>query len=183
MISHMLVHASPAGRFMPFSPLRFQQYAADLSEAVYELRSEMLDREKLKQDFPGGLQTRVIGSDQYVTLGDKTVVVSPMASDQEIATALNLDKIDGVAAVAPKPAEPIASNITGLQSGAFEDALAQMRQQFADRQKRAVGKILNAVDAGAAKMDAAADQVAAKVDKEISAALQEFAQHTNGGPA
>ena len=124
------------------------------------------------------MQTRVIGSNKFVTQNGKTVMVSQMATDQEIATALNLDKIDG----AVKPAEPAGSNITGLQSGAFQDALAQMRQKLADRQKQAVGKILNAVETGAAKMDEAADQAAAKVDKEISAALQEFATHTNGGP-
>lgn len=125
------------------------------------------------------MQTRVIGSDKFVTLNGKTVMVSQMATEQEIATALNLDKIDGAA----KPADPVASNVCGLQSGAFQDALTQMRQKIAARQKQAVGKILNAVETGAAKMDAAADEIAAKVDKEISAALQEFAQHSNGGPA
>lgn len=95
---------------LPFSPLRFSQYAADLSKAVRYLEREMLDREKLKREFPGGLQTRIVGPNKYVTLGSKTVVVSPMASDQEIATALNLDKIDGVAA---KPIEPIKKNLTG----------------------------------------------------------------------
>src|ERR1700748_3430794 len=149
----------------PFSLLRFSVYARDLSEAISEMSHERM-------------QTRVIGSNKFATLDGKTVMVSATATDQEIATALNLDKIDGAA----KPLDPVSSNISGLQSGAFQDALTQMRQKIADRQKQAVGKILNAVETGAAKMDAAADDVAAKVDKEISAALQEFAQHTNGGP-
>lgn len=147
-----------------FSPLRFSIYARDLSQALSEMSR---------------MQTRIIGSNKFATLNGKTVMVSATATDQEIATALNLDKIDGAA----KPADPVTSNITGLQSGAFQDALTQMRQRLADRQKHAVGKILASVEAGAAKMDEAADQAAAKVDKEISAALQEFAQHTNGGPA
>jgi len=147
-----------------FSPLRFSNYARDLEEAVYQMLEER--------------QTRIIGSNKFVTLNGKTVMVSATATEQEIAAALNRDKIDGTA----KPADPVTSNITGLQSGAFHDALTQMRQKFADRQKQAVGKIMASVETGAAKMDAAADEVSAKVDKEISAALQEFAQHTNGGP-
>lgn len=85
------------------------------------------------------------------------------------------------------PAKPIdtapTSNITGLLSGAFKDKLAEMRLKIADRQKQALAKIDGAVVNGAAKMEAAADDVARKVDQEISAALQEFAIHTNGGPA
>ncbi len=85
------------------------------------------------------------------------------------------------------PAKPVdtgpASNITGLVGGAFQAKLAEMRVKIADRQKVALARIDGAVVSGASRIEAAADDVAQKVDKEISAALQEFSQFSNGGPA
>lgn len=74
-------------------------------------------------------------------------------------------------------------SITGLQSGAFEAKLAEMRKKIADGQNQALAKIDGAVTEGNAKIDAAAEGVKAKVTKEIEDALQEFALTTNGGPA
>ncbi len=74
-------------------------------------------------------------------------------------------------------------SVTGIQSGAFQAALAKMRQDIADRQTEALGKIATAVVSGAAKMNAAVDDVVAKADKEVDAALHEFAQFTNGPEA
>lgn len=95
------------GDGLPFSPLRFQTYARELSKAVYQ----MIDRDKLRHEYPGGLRTRVIGSDKFVTLGDKTVMVSQMATDDEIAAALHL----GQAAVPATPLPP-APTITAPAS-------------------------------------------------------------------
>lgn len=82
--------------------------------------------------------------------------------------------------LAPK-ATPMS--ITGIQSGAFQAKLAEMRKKIADKQTEALTKIDGAVTSGAAKMHAAVDDVIAKADKEVDAALHEFAQFTNGGPA
>lgn len=129
---------------------------------------------------------------KIVTASGKTVEVGQNATNAEVAQALTgssmtdplpVVEIAPATVTAPATADPVTSNITGLQSGAFQDALVQMRQTIADRQKRAVAKIVTAVDAGTAKLEAAADEVAAKVDKEIAASLQEFATMTNGGPA
>lgn len=74
-------------------------------------------------------------------------------------------------------------SVTGIQSGAFQAKLAEMRQKLADKQTEALTKVDNAVSSGAAKMNAAIDDVVSKADKEVDAALHEFAQFTNGGPA
>lgn len=74
-------------------------------------------------------------------------------------------------------------SITGLQSGAFQAKLAEMRQKVADSQNKGLAKIDAAVTAGVAEMDAAAEGAAAKANKEIADALQEFGLTTNGGPA
>jgi hypothetical protein len=55
-----------------------------------------------------------------------------MASDQEIATALNLDKIDAQAAPA-KPADPIKKNLTGATflAGLIRKQMADTKAQLA----------------------------------------------------
>lgn len=79
-----------------------------------------------------------------------------------------------------RPVERKAMSVTGIESGAFQTALAKMRQDIAAKQTEAVSKIGTAVAAGAAKMHAAVDDVIAKADKEVDAALHEFATFTNG---
>lgn len=74
-------------------------------------------------------------------------------------------------------------SVTGIQSGAFQAKLAEMRQKIADKQNQALSKIDTAVTSGGAKMDAAVDDVIAKADKEVDAAVHEFAQFTNGPEA
>lgn len=73
-------------------------------------------------------------------------------------------------------------SVTGIQSGAFESKLADMRKKLADRMTQGLAKIDMAAETGAAKMDAAVEGIVAKVDKEIEDKLQEFATMTNGGP-
>lgn len=176
-----------------FSHLRFQKYARELSQAVFDLSQETMGattdlRTRLGNDK---VNIRFGNNRKFVSMGETTVELHMSAGDDEVARALNIEKINGTAETPtelPKvdiaPAVQVASsNITGLQSGAFQAKLVEMRQKIADRQKQALAKIDSAVVTGAAKMDAAAEDVAVKVGKEISAALQEFAQHSNGGPA
>ena len=73
--------------------------------------------------------------------------------------------------------------ITGLQSGAFQGALTQLKQRMVDKQNSAVASITAGITAGEAKIDAAVKGVTDKIDAEVSDALQEFATFTNGAPA
>lgn len=91
------------------------------------------------------------------------------------------------------PAEPLAPqitqtetpkmSITGLQAGAFEAKLAQIKKTIADKQSQGLAKIDTTVAAEAAKLEAAVDGVTAKISKEVDDQLAEFAAYTNGGPA
>lgn len=74
-------------------------------------------------------------------------------------------------------------SITGLQEGAFQSKLADMRKKIADTQRQGLDKIDGVVTAGIAKLDDAANGAAAKAQGEIDTALQEFATVSNGGPA
>jgi hypothetical protein len=104
------------------------QGTRDQWERLALLRYQIAFYERFQME---GLRTRIIGSSKYVTLGSKTVVVSPMASDQEIATALNLDKIDG--ATVAKPADPIKKNLTGATflAGLIRKQMADTKAQLA----------------------------------------------------
>lgn len=73
-------------------------------------------------------------------------------------------------------------SITGLQSGAFQAKLAELKQRMAERQNQALAAIDAKVTEGSARLQEAADGAAAKIEKEISDALHEFAESTNGGP-
>jgi hypothetical protein len=112
---------------------------------------------------------------QVIHIGDKAVEVGPMASNDEIRLALQNPFV--------RTENTKIMSITGLQSGAFQAKLAEMRQKIADSQAKGLAKIDAAVTAGAAELDAAADGAAAKANKEIADALQEFGLTTNGGPA
>lgn len=137
--------------------------------------------EFLKPDVEGadGLSmTYAPGSgNQVFHIGDKSVEVSPMASNAEIKAAFL------------SPWIPTANtkveimSITGLQSGAFEAKLAEIKQRIADKQAQGLAKIDGKIAAGAAKLDEAVDGVNAKIDAEVDAQLAEFAKFTNGGPA
>lgn len=83
-------------------------------------------------------------------------------------------------ATVPTDEKPRMSNVTGIQAGAFQAKLTEMRQKIANKQTEALTKIDGAVNSGAAKMNAAVDDVITKADREVDAALHEFAQFTNG---
>ncbi len=111
---------------------------------------------------------------EVITVGEQRFEITPAASDDEIRVRIANPFI---------PTENIQMSITGLQSGAFQAKLAEMRQKIADKQTQALAKIDGTVSDGLAKLEAAADGAATKAQKEIDDALQEFAEHTNGGPA
>lgn len=156
--------------------------AARLSIAVYDVNrtTPEMSAFELRAALKGveGSENLVVSyapnGNQIIRIGDKTLEVGPMASNDEIAAALQNPFIR---------TENTKMSVTGLQQGAFEAKLAEMRQKIADKQSQAINKIDGAVTAGLSKMDAAADGVVAKAEKEIESALQEFAPFTNGGPA
>jgi methionyl-tRNA synthetase len=82
-----------------------------------------------------------------------------------------------------KPETEKSMSITGLQQGAFQAKLAEMKQRIADSQVKALTHIESVVTEGAAQLEEAAKGAAAKAQREIDDALQEFAPSTNGGPA
>lgn len=95
---------------------------------------------------------------------------------------------ESIEQLSPKLESPFVTkektmSITGLQGGAFQAKLAEMRLRIADSQKNSLAHIDGVVAAGSAKLEEAARDAAAKAQAEIDDALQEFATFTNGGPA
>lgn len=74
-------------------------------------------------------------------------------------------------------------SVTGLQAGAFEAKLAEMKQKMVEKQNASLAKMDSAAETAAAKMEAAANGVVEKFEKGVEEQLAEFAQFTNGGPA
>lgn len=156
--------------------------AARLSIAVYDTNRDkdnkmsVYDLKQALSDIPG-IENLTLGysqnGNQLITLGDKQLEVSPMASNEEIRVALQNPFIK---------TENTSMSITGLQSGAFQAKFAEMCQRISDKNK-GLAKIDAAVTAGEKELDAAADGAAAKAQKEIADALQEFGLTTNGGPS
>jgi hypothetical protein len=171
---------------MPFSPLRFSQYARDLSEAIYQ----MIDRDKLRKEYPGGLRTRVIGSHQFVTLGDKTVMVSQMATDEEIAAALHLGGTTQPATplppaptiqqapVAPvsKPSPPgsFAASLRAMMDEA-RASLEQARSDGTTQVKKAVEKLAMAKES----VGKVSGQIAKTISDEADDVMAELGQISN----
>ena len=193
-----------------FNPLLFRLYASDLEQAILGLSRERMGVHETRQalGMPELTMSYSDGETEVWTNGDASAQLQSGASIHQIGEALNATSLPRVALgpapaftssespTTPLPAVEIIppqvpakivddaplSNVTGLQFGAFQDALAQIRKRIGDKQQQAVNKIVGAVAAGEAKIEAAAHEVSTKIDKEISAALQEFAQSTNGGP-
>lgn len=114
------------------------------------------------------------------------IMEAPMGPYRNVATGGGLQRIPQFEEIKDEMQNPFKEtpvSVTGIQSGAFEAKLTDMRKKLADRLTKGLSKIDTAAEAGASKMDAAVDSVVAKVDKEIEDKLQEFATMTNGGPA
>lgn len=143
----------------------------------------MIDRDQLAKEYPGGLRTRVIGSTEYVSLGDRTVTVRPMASDQEIASALNLvDAASGNATeVIPAPAPMVASKPIPAAGSFTPGSLKALLQGIRTRQQAVMG---NAVDK-AKELNAALDQVDSmsnSMQATTNSILSEIGQFSNMPP-
>lgn len=155
----------------------------ELTAAVRELRREKMGattdlRNSLGED---SLRVRFGSNKKFVTMGDTTVELDATATDDEVARALNLEKIDK-AVVQPSTEKPNMS-VSGLAPGILQAKLAELRQRGQERLAQGVAKIDAAHSAGLSKIDAAADEAAKKIDAEIDSTLHEFAESTNGGPA
>lgn len=150
------------------TPYGFNLELLRLQIAFYD-RFQMLDRQQL--------HTRIVGSNQFVTYNGKTVMVSATATDQEIATALNLDKIDAVAQTSPVVvAKPIPA------SGSFTPgSLKALLQGIKDRQQAVMGSAVEKAKA----LNAALDQVEkmnSSMDATTNGILSEIGQFSNLGP-
>jgi hypothetical protein len=148
----------------------------------------MIDRDQLAKEYPGGLRTRVIGSTEYVSLGDRTITVRPMASDQEIASALGLvDSASGnataviPAAAAPAPSPVVASKPIPAAGGFTPGSLKALLQGLRTRQQSVMSE---AVDEAKA-MNAALDQVqqmSTSIKATTTSILSEIGQFSNMPP-
>jgi hypothetical protein len=110
---------------------------------------------------------------QLINIGDKTLEVGPMASNHEIATALQNPFIR---------TENTKMSISGYEPGAIRDKLNALKQQGKQRRDAAIAKL---EDAGKKHeyVSEEIERVAGQIEKEADAALQEFAEFSNGGPA
>jgi molybdopterin-biosynthesis enzyme MoeA-like protein len=103
--------------------------------------------------------------------------------NQSIEALKSSDALKSPSFVKPEKPEEKPMSITGLQEGAFQAKLAEMRKKIAETQLNSLSHMDSVVSAGTAKIEEAAKKAAAKAQKEIDDALQEFATMTNGGPA
>lgn len=96
--------------------------------------------------------------------------------------ATGLPAVDIVPTAIPaKPSEP-TSILAGFQPGLIKARIDAIKQKAAERRTASLAKL----DASAAKLesvDAAIELYAEKIEQQADAELQEFATHTNGGPA
>jgi hypothetical protein len=75
-------------------------------------------------------------------------------------------------------------SVTGINSGDFQSAMAEMRQKLGEGRAKAISKIGEVVAANQGRFEEAASAAAAKAQREIDDALAEFAvSGDNGGPA
>ena len=111
---------------------------------------------------------------QKLTIGGKTLEVGPMASNAEILAALQNPFV-------PTRNTKIMS-ISGYEPGAIRDKLNKLKAQGKQRRDAALAKL----DEAGSKHEAVSaeiENVASQIEKEADAALQEFAEFSNGGPA
>jgi hypothetical protein len=150
--------------------------AARLAIAVYDTNKESPEMAmwELKQAFPG-LQTisTTPSGNQIFHFPDRDLEVGPMASNSEIAVALNNPFIK---------TENTKLSISGYEPGAIRARLDALKKSGKDRRDQAIAKL----DEAGKKHEAVSEEierVAGQLEKEADAALQEFAEFSNGGPA
>lgn len=170
-----------------FPPSFFEQLEDRLNLAVFDTNAEF----RMQKSF----DTLKISKDELQKQID--------AGDKEAGTTDKTTRWEGETLIVDWPATPTtvteispsvaikttttttrqqSMSITGMQSGAFQAKLAEMKQKMIAAQNAGLAKIDAAQTAAAAKVDAAVTGVASKIDSEVSDALHEFAQFTNGAP-
>lgn len=71
-------------------------------------------------------------------------------------------------------------SITGLQSGAFKLLLAEMKQEIAAAQTQGIADVKAAKNSAATEIKNTIASVKSRIKSEVSDALQEFSEFTNG---
>jgi hypothetical protein len=109
---------------------------------------------------------------QLINIGDKTLEVGPMASNDEIRLALQNPFIR---------TENTKMSISGYEPGAIRDKLNALKVKGKQRRDQAIAKL---EEAGMKHeyVSEEIERVAGQIEKEADAAIAEFAEFTNGGP-
>jgi hypothetical protein len=155
-------------------------FAARLSIAVYDvtrITPEMsaYELQAALKDITGSEQLTISyaqNGNQLIHIGDRTVEVGPMASNDEIRLALQNPWIK---------TENTKVSISGYQPGAIRDRLNALKEKGRQRRDEALSKLDDAGKKHEA-VSAEIEQIASKLEKEADDALQEFAEFSNGGP-
>ena len=104
---------------------------------------------------------------------DRELEVGPMASNDEIAAALQNPWVR---------TENTKMSISGYEPGAIRDKLNALKVKGKQRRDEAIAKL----DEAGKKHEAVSEEierVAGQIEKEANAAIAEFSEFTNGGPA
>jgi hypothetical protein len=110
---------------------------------------------------------------QLIHIGDKTLEVGPMASNDEIRAGLSNPFVR---------TENTKMSISGYEPGAIRDKLNALKQVGKQRRDAALAKLEDAGRKHEA-VSAEIEVIASTISKEADDAMQEFAQFTNGSPA
>jgi hypothetical protein len=163
------------------TPLDLDWFAARLAIAVHETRrlTPEMSVYELKAAFRGieGSEALTVSyapnGNQLINIGDKTLEVGPMASNDEIRLALQNPFIR---------TENTKMSISGYEPGAIRDKLNALKVKGKQRRDQAIAKL---EEAGMKHeyVSEEIERVAGQIEKEADAAIAEFAEFTNGGPA
>lgn len=135
------------------------------------------DLKEALKDIPGSTSLTISyapNGRQILHVGDKTVEVSPMASNDEIRVALQNPTV-------PTRNTKIMS-ISGYEPGSIKAKLEALKTAGKNRRDAALSKLDDAGKKHEA-VSAEIENIAGQIEKEADDAIAEFAQFTNGGPA
>lgn len=159
------------------------------AEVIYQNRKLQMGRlAQLKQKIGNipGIETLAVhfgDGQQHITLNDQSITIGANAPDDEVLKALNLQKIDQIAAEPAKSEKPMSgSSVTGLGGGIIEAAVAKAKERLVAKVNEGVAKVESATAAGESKIDGVTSNLAAKIEKEIEDQVGAFVTLTNGGP-
>lgn len=128
-------------------------------------------------DIPGidGLTMQLLGGRQCFSWGNGMLVaVDPMATDQEVETAIrNASRLPSVSMIPDKPKEA-AMSITGAShvSLSLKDMMEQRKQAMADGHAKLQGAFAK-MDQATAALNSVGDKVAAEAD-DLLASVGQF---------